>query len=89
MITKIIKFGAPWSTACTAVDTALEQLQAIKPEIEVSKVNIEEDEATTELYKVKGLPTIVFLNDENKEMGRNVGRCTIQEILSTINGHGI
>lgn len=89
MIAKIIKFGAPWCQGCISADIALDQLSAINPDIEITKVNIEEDEKTPAKYKVRGLPTLVYLNSEDKEMARHTGKISIQEILNTINDDGL
>lgn len=89
MIAKIIKFGAPWCQGCVSADIALDQLSAIKPDIEITKVNIEEDEETPSKYKVRGLPTLVYLNSEGNEMARHTGKISIQEILNTVNDNGL
>jgi thioredoxin-related protein len=52
-------------------------------------VNIEGDEETPAKYKVRGLPTLVYLNSEDKEMARHTGKISIQEILNTINDDGL
>lgn len=89
MIKEIIKFGASWCSGCVAADTALEQLAAMRPEIIISKIDVEEDDEMAEKYKVRGLPTLIFIGTDGKEQGRNVGRVTVQELLATIDGNGL
>lgn len=89
MITKIIKFGAPWCQGCISADIALDQLSAIKPDIEITKVNIEENDETSAKYKVRGLPPLVYLNSSDKDIARHTGKISIQEILNTINDDGL
>jgi thioredoxin 1 len=89
MIKEIIKFGAPWCQGCISADTALEQLEAMRPEIIISKINIEEDETMAEKYKVRGLPTLVLIGLDGKEIGRHTGKITIQELIQIVDGNGL
>ena len=89
MIKEIIKFGAPWCQSCISANTALEQLSAINPDIIITHVNIEEESDLSERYKVRSLPTLVFLNINGKEVGRHTGRITVQELIKIVNGNGI
>lgn len=89
MIKKIIKFGAPWCGACVSADMALEQLKAVHPELEIQKIDIEEDEESANAYKVRALPTIVFIGADDKEQGRHTGKITISELIDVIEDHGI
>lgn len=89
MIKKIIKFGAPWCGGCVSADMALEQLKAMHPEVEIQRIDIEEDEEASAKYKIKGLPTLVFFGSDGKEQGRHVGRITISELKNVVEDHGI
>jgi thioredoxin 1 len=89
MLKEIIKFGAPWCQGCTSADMALEQYQAMHPEVVVSKVDIEEDEDLANTYKVRGLPTLIFLDLEGKEVTRYTGKITIQDLIKIINDNGL
>ena len=89
MIKEIIKFGDPWCQGCVSADTALEQLGAMRPEIIISKINIEEDETMAEKYKVRGLPTLVLIGLDGKEIGRHTGKITIQELIQIVDGNGL
>ena len=89
MIKEIIKFGAPWCLGCISADTALEQLEAMKPDIIISKIDIEDDEEMAAKYKVRGLPTLVFIGMSGNEIGRHTGAITVQELLQIVDGDGL
>lgn len=76
---KILKFYTPTCMPCRAVGKLLE-----KVEVPVEEINAVEDLKKVDEYNVCTTPTLVFLNEEEKEVGRTTGMVTlsqIQEIL--------
>lgn len=66
---KILKFYAPWCAPCKTLSKMMEQNL-----IDHESVNIEEDvEGISEKYNVKGLPTLVFIDESGNEAGRLTG----------------
>jgi hypothetical protein len=64
---------------CRAVGKLLE-----KVEVPVEEINAVEDLKKVDEYNICTTPTLVFLNEEEKEVGRTTGMVTlsqIQEIL--------
>ena len=76
---KILKFYTPTCMPWRAVGKLLE-----KVEVPVEEINAVEDLKKVDEYNICTTPTLVFLNEEEKEVGRTTGMVTlsqIQEIL--------
>lgn len=78
---KIIKFEADWCGPCKMLTGVLDKMPDL-PEIEV--VNVDNDPDTTKLMNIRGIPTLVFVNDDYEELGRKVGVMTADVILDAI-----
>lgn len=72
----VVDFGAPWCPACvemeetTFSDPAISD--ALRPHGRV-RVNVDENDALSTEYRVRNIPTIVFLDRSCNEIGRGVG----------------
>lgn len=54
---EVLKFSAPWCSACKTMDVILRNVDGIK------EVNLDIDPDTGHKYKVRSLPTFIFLKD--------------------------
>jgi len=70
----LIKFGAKWCGPCKKIEPFLNNEIAKEfPELEIQKVNIDEDEdRLSDEYEIESLPTFVLLK-AGEEVGRTVG----------------
>jgi thioredoxin 1 len=57
---EIIDFYSTWCAPCKRVVPVLETIQEKYPDVIITKINVEEDPATTAKYGVKGVPSIFF-----------------------------
>ena len=76
---KILKFYTYTCMPCSMVGKLLESMN-----LAVDSINALQDVAMVDEYNVCTTPTLVFLNDENKEVARTTGPVTkgqIQKIL--------
>lgn len=76
---KILKFYTDTCMPCRMVGKLLESMN-----LAVDSINALQDVAKVEEYNICTTPTLVFLNDENKEVARTTGPVTkgqIQKIL--------
>ena len=76
---KILKFYTPTCVPCKVVGKLLE-----KVDTPVEGINATEDIEKVDLYNVCTTPTLIFLNKEDKEVGRLHGIPTLNQIQEII-----
>lgn len=79
---KLLKFEAEWCGPCKALDRELDKCRA---EFELVRVNIEEDTGATRLHRVRSVPTLILLDEEDQEIGRLAGKQTAAAIDRWVN----
>jgi len=79
----IVKFHASWCTNCKTVQKNLEQLDLKELGVEVFKVNIEDQMELAQRYKVRAIPTLIYLKN-GKLISTQVGVKTANEIKNNI-----
>ena len=79
----IIDFYAPWCPPCKILAVNLEDFEIEKPEdVEIFKVNIDNELVLAKKYGVKKLPTLIYFKD-GKPIKEYVGIKTSQELLDS------
>lgn len=66
---KIIDFWAPWCKACKDLEPILEEASK---NVEVIRINVDEDPGSVNDYQVMSLPTVILF-DEVKGINRITG----------------
>jgi len=79
---KLVKFSADWCQPCKMLSKTLEGINVPHPLVEV---DIDEKPDLAQQYKVRGVPTMVLLDDNDVEVGRLVGVKTKAQIEEFIN----
>jgi thioredoxin 1 len=83
MAVKAIKFWAPWCGPCRVLSKELEG-------VDLTNINIDEDtEGLSVKYKIRNIPTIIFVNDKEEEVLRKTGLITKAEYQLTIDSLNI
>lgn len=75
---KLLKFYAPWCQPCKMLD---KQLESFELKIPKHNIDIDIDVELAMLYKVRGIPTMIIVDEEGKEVKRVTGSQT-QETLT-------
>lgn len=77
----IIDFYAPWCPPCKVLANNLEDFEVQKPEnVEIFKVNIDNEQELAKKYKVKKLPTLAYFKD-GKQIRQDFGIKSAEELL--------
>ena len=80
---KILKFKATWCGPCRVLSTRLEGFKAC----DIEELDIH-DEKAYELaanFGIRGVPTMVLVDDEGKELKRWVGLQDVKEVEKEVN----
>ena len=80
----IADFWAPWCGPCRMLSPILDEIKQKNPEIEIIKVNVDENEEWTQRYNIQNVPTLIFFKD-GKQIERTNGLKSESEILEIIN----
>ena len=77
---RILKFYTPTCSPCAALTTVLQN-----GGIETENINVEEHVEMNIQYNIRKVPTLVFLNSEDKEVKRLTGMATLDQITEITN----
>lgn len=84
MIVKLEKYGAIYCMPCKAMDKTLDELKQKMP-IEIIKFDADEDEEHFDNMNIRSVPTLIFYDENGKEVRRTTGNKTLQQIIDIIN----
>ncbi len=76
---KILKFAASWCAPCKMLSGMLESTDLGIP---VEEIDIDENMEVSMSYGVRGVPTLVLLNDDGVELRRLTGLPTRAQLES-------
>ncbi len=76
-------FFATWCAPCKSLAPVLEQIAKEVPELEICKLDIDQEPHLAEEYHVMGVPTLILFRN-GEACGRMTGLHTKKEILEMI-----
>ena len=69
----LVDFWAPWCSPCKLAEPVLEELsETYKDKVSIAKLNVDENQATSEKYSVMSIPTTILFKS-GQEIGRQIG----------------
>jgi len=80
---KILDFYADWCGPCKMMDPMMKEVLRDHPDVELEKVNVDQNEKLTEEYGVKSIPTLVFFKN-GKEVERLNGFASTSAIENVL-----
>ena len=80
MVNKVLKFSAAWCAPCRALGETLSKVE----DVTIENVDIDNNEELCEKYNIRSVPTLIFLNNENKEVGRSVGNISLDAFYNKL-----
>ena len=85
MTVRILDFYADWCGPCKKQDPILEELEAEYGDVEVAKIDVDEEQDVANQYQVRSLPTIV-IEREGEIVDRFVGFTQREDIEAALQG---
>jgi len=70
---KVLKFGASWCPGCEVMVPRWEEIEQENSWLETEMIKIDDQPEAINNYKILGLPTFVFLNEQGEEIKRFSG----------------
>lgn len=74
---KILKFSATWCAPCATLAATLATLDL---GVLIEEIDIEENSELAAAYRVRGVPTLVLLDDNGNEVKRQTGALTAAQL---------
>jgi thioredoxin 1 len=81
---KLLWFTAPWCRPCKNMAPVIDELQDDLPDLKVEKLDVEQFPDVTELMGVKGLPTFIRVDDNERPGERITGSTTKAKLLELL-----
>lgn len=67
---KYLYFSAPWCGPCRMLGPIMEK---VGQKYEVEKINVDENQELSAQFGVRNVPTVILVDESNKELERLVG----------------
>lgn len=81
---KILKFAAEWCGPCKMLSKTLEQYY--KGDVPIEEIDIDNNSEVAVRYAIRGVPTLVLLDDSGNELRRKSGMMMIDDFEKFIKG---
>lgn len=81
--TVLVDFFATWCGPCRMIAPILEEIAQKRPELQVCKVNVDEEDALAKQYQIGSIPTLLVVK-EGRITARSSGLISESEILKLL-----
>ena len=79
---KILKISTTWCVPCKLLKKELEDFDLIP----IESIDADEDEELCLKYNIRSVPVLIFLGENDTELGRRVGFISKKDLIDLING---
>lgn len=84
---KVLKFGAVWCSGCLIMKPRWKEIEAELPWLKTEYYDADEEGEMVEKYEIKNYPCFIFLDKENKEIGREYGEIEKKKLIEIIESY--
>ncbi len=82
---KILKFNAIWCSGCLVMKKIMKEIEELYPNIKIESYDYDMDEEIVKEWNIgEIIPALVFIDENNNEIGRLIGEKTKKEIIKEI-----
>ena len=81
---KVLKFSAEWCGPCKMLSSTIEKYY--KGDTVIEEVDIDENRELATEYGIRGVPTLILLDDNGVELRRKSGMMMINDFENFIKG---
>ena len=86
---KLLKFYADWCAPCKALTKVIEKNKdKIPDQMEFIEINIDQDINQAKEFQIRSVPTMILLDDANREYRRHTGMLNDQQFTEFLIGRG-
>lgn len=69
---KVIDFYAEWCGPCKVLSPIIEKLKENNPDIEIEKINVDDNKELAQQFSVRTIPTVIFMKGD-EVVAREIG----------------